>query len=260
MEVFCEYADFSLSGEIAIVTGARRGIGRAIALAFAGAGADVAVCDLVADDGQLAAVADEIKKMGRRSLTVKVDTTKRAEVEAMAKTVADRMGPVSILANNAGILIRSSLLDLPEEDWDRLMAVDLKSYYLCAQAVGRRMVEQKRGKIINTATQFSFRTTPGMGPYSVAKAGVVMLTRALAQELGKSGIRVNAIAPGLVKTDFSRASWENNPEFVRQYSDQMPLGRLGETSDIVGAALFLASDASSYVTGHTILIDGGALA
>jgi NAD(P)-dependent dehydrogenase (short-subunit alcohol dehydrogenase family) len=252
--------NFSLSGEIAIVTGARRGIGKAIALAFAGAGADVAVCDQVADDGQLQAVAAQIEKLGRRSVALKVDTTSRAEVEAMAKSVAEQLGPVSILANNAGILIRSSLLDLAEEDWDRLMAVDLKSYYLCAQAVGRRMVEQKRGRIINTASQFSFRITPGMGPYSIAKAGVVMLTRALAQELGKSGIRVNAIAPGLVKTDFSKDSWENNPDFVKQYSSQMPLGRLGETTDIVGAALFLASDASAYVTGHTILIDGGALA
>ena len=142
----------------------------------------------------------------------------------MAQSVADRLGPVSILANNAGILIRSSLLDLPEEDWDRLMAVDLKSYYLCAQAVGRRMIEQKRGRIINTASQFSFRITPGMGPYSIAKAGVVMLTRALAQELGRSGIRVNAIAPGLVKTDFSKDSWDNNPDFVKQYSSGMPLG------------------------------------
>ena len=251
--------NFSLSGEVAIVTGARRGIGKAIALAFAGAGADVAVCDLVADDGQLQAVAGEIEKLGRRSLAVKVDTTKRAEVEAMAQNVADQFGRVDILMNNAGILIRSSLLDLPEEDWDRLMAVDLKSYYLCAQAVGRRMVEQKRGRIINTASQFSFRITPGMGPYSIAKAGVVMLTRALAQELGKHGIRVNAIAPGLVKTDFSKDSWVN-PDFVKQYSSQMPLGRLGETMDIVGAALFLASDASAYVTGHTIVIDGGALA
>jgi gluconate 5-dehydrogenase len=252
--------NFSLSGEVAIVTGARRGIGKAIALAFAGAGADVAVCDLVADDGQLDAVAGEIEKLGRRALAVKVDTTRRAEVESMAEAVSERLGPVGVLANNAGILIRSALLDLPEEDWDRLMAVDLKSYYLCAQAVGRRMVRQKRGKIINTASQFSFRTTPGMGPYSIAKAGVVMLTRALAQELGKHGIRVNAIAPGLVKTDFSKDSWENNPDFVKQYSSQMPLGRMGETTDLVGAALFLASDASAYVTGHTILIDGGALA
>ncbi len=252
--------NFSLNGEIAVVTGARRGIGKAIALAFAGAGADVAVCDLVADDGQLDSVAGEIQKLGRRSIAVKVDTTRRADVEAMAQKVTEGLGPISILANNAGILIRSSVMDLPEEDWDRLMAVDLKSYYLCAQAVGRRMLERKKGKIINTASQFSFRVTPGMGPYSIAKAGVVMLTRALAQELGKSGIRVNAIAPGLVRTDFSRASWDNNPEFVKQYSDQMPLGRLGETDDLVGAALFLASDASAYVTGHTILVDGGAMA
>jgi NAD(P)-dependent dehydrogenase (short-subunit alcohol dehydrogenase family) len=251
--------DFSLNGEVAIVTGARRGIGKAIALTLAGAGADVAVCDLVDDDGQLQAVAGEIEKLGRRSLPVKVDTSKRAEVETMVQKVLDRFGQIDILMNNAGILIRSSLLDLPEEDWDRLMAVDLKSYYLCAQAVGRHMVERKRGRIVNTASQFAFRTMPGMGPYSIAKAGVVMLTRALAQELGKHGIRVNAIAPGLVKTEFSRESWIN-PDFVKQYSAQMPLGRMGETTDLTGAALFLASDASAYVTGHTILIDGGALA
>ena len=251
--------DFSLNGEVAIVTGARRGIGKAIALTLAGAGADVAVCDLVDDDGQLQAVAGEIEKLGRRSLPIKVDTSKRAEVETMVQKVLDRFGQIDILMNNAGILIRSSLLDLPEEDWDRLMAVDLKSYYLCAQAVGRHMVERKRGRIVNTASQFAFRTMPGMGPYSIAKAGVVMLTRALAQELGKHGIRVNAIAPGLVKTEFSRESWIN-PDFVKQYSAQMPLDRMGETTDLTGAALFLASDASAYVTGHTILIDGGALA
>ena len=249
----------SLSGEVAIVTGARRGIGKTIALAFAGAGADVAVCDLVADDGQLEAVAAEIEKLGRRSMAIQVDTTRRAEVETMAQHVVDRLGPIGILMNNAGILIRSSILDLAEEDWDRLMTVDLKSYYLCAQAVGRRMVEEKRGRIINTASQFAFRVVPGMGPYAIAKAGVVMLTRALAQELGSRGIRVNAIAPGMVKTDFSKDAWIN-PDYVKQYSAQMPLGRMGETTDLVGAALFLASDASAYVTGHTIVIDGGALA
>ena len=126
-------------------------------------------------------------------------------------------------------------------------------------ASGRRMIEARRGRIINTASQFSFRVVPGMGPYSIAKAGVVMLTRALAQELGSRGIRVNAIAPGMVKTDFSKDAWVN-PDYVKQYSAQMPLGRMGETMDLAGAALFLASDASAYVTGHTIVIDGGALA
>jgi NAD(P)-dependent dehydrogenase (short-subunit alcohol dehydrogenase family) len=251
--------NLSLSGEVAIVTGARQGIGKAIALALAGAGADVAACDMVADDGQLHSVVEEIEKLGRRSLAVKVDTTKRAEVQAMAQSVVDRFGSISILVNNAGILIRSSLLDLPEEDWDRLMSVDLKSYYLCAQAVAPHMIERKKGTIINTASQFAFRTMPGMGPYSIAKAGVVMLTRALAQELGSRGIRVNAIAPGLVRTEFSRESW-TNPDFVKQYSSMMPLGRIGETPDVVGAILLLASDASSYVTGHTLVIDGGALA
>jgi NAD(P)-dependent dehydrogenase (short-subunit alcohol dehydrogenase family) len=251
--------NFSLTDEVAVVTGGRRGIGKTIALAFAEAGAHVAVCDLVADDGGLQSVVEEVQKLGRRSLAIRADTSQKADVENMVQKVMDEFGRVDILVNNAGILIRSPLLDLPEDAWDKLMSVSLKGCYLCAQAAGRRMVEQRGGKIINIASQYSFKVTPGLGLYSIAKAGVVMLTRAFAQELGKHGIRVNAIAPGLVKTEFSRSTWAD-PEFSKQYNAAMPLGRMAETSDLVGAALFLASDASSYVTGHTILVDGGALA
>jgi NAD(P)-dependent dehydrogenase (short-subunit alcohol dehydrogenase family) len=250
---------FSLTDEVALVTGARRGIGKAIALALAEAGADVAVADLVADDGELEKTAGEVRSLGRRSLAVQADTSQKTDVESMVRKTRDQFGRIDVLVNNAGILIRSSLLDMPEDVWDKLMNVDLKGYFLCAQAVGRNMVEKGKGRIINIASQFSFKVLPGMAGYSIAKAGVVMLTRALAQELGKQGIRVNAIAPGLAITEFSRASW-TDPEFTKQYNASMPLGRMAETSDFVGAALFLASDASSYVTGHTILVDGGALA
>jgi NAD(P)-dependent dehydrogenase (short-subunit alcohol dehydrogenase family) len=250
---------FSLTDEVALVTGSRRGIGRTIALALAEAGADVAVADLVADDSELEKTAGEIRGFGRRSLAIQADTSQKADVDNMVRKTIDQFDRIDILVNNAGILIRSSLLDMPEDVWDRLMNVDLKGYFLCAQAVGRLMVEKGKGRIINIASQFSFRVVPGMAGYSVAKAGVVMLTRALAQELGKQGIRVNAIAPGLARTEFSRASW-TDPEFTKQYNAAMPLGRMAETSDFVGAALFLASEASSYVTGHTILVDGGALA
>ena len=250
---------FSLTDKVALVTGSRQGIGRTIALAFAEAGADVAVCDLVADDGQLQAVAQEIQKLGRRALTVKADTSQKTDVDHLVQKVMDEYGRIDILLNNAGILIRSSILDMSEKDWDKLFNVDLKGYFLCAQAVGKKMVERKKGVIINITSQYAYKVTPGMGPYATVKTGIVMLTRGLAQELGKFGIRANAIAPSIVKTDFSRPSW-SDPQNLRQIEASIPLGRIAETSDLVGAALFLASDASSYITGHTILVDGGTLA
>jgi len=148
---------------------------------------------------------------------------------------------------------------MSEKDWDRLLDVDLKGYFLCAQAVGRGMVERKKGIIINISSQFAFKVTAGMGAYSVAKAGVVMLTRVLAHELGRFGIRTNTVAPAMVRTEFSRQTW-SNPEALQQVEASLPLGRVAETTDLVGAVLLLASDASSYITGHTILVDGGALA
>jgi NAD(P)-dependent dehydrogenase (short-subunit alcohol dehydrogenase family) len=251
--------NLSLAGEVALVTGSRRGIGKTIALAFAQAGADVAVCDIVIDDGQLVGVAEEIQRLGRRSLAIQVNTSKKKDVDHLVQKIVDQFGVIDILVNNAGIIIKSPLLDMPENDWDRLMSVDLKGYYLCSQAVGKRMIQQKRGKMINIASQYAFKVTPGMGVYSIAKAGVVMLTRVLAQELGSYGIRANTIAPCLVRTEFSRPSW-SDPEFLKQVEASIPLGRVAETGDLVGAALFLASEASSFITGHTILVDGGTLA
>jgi len=252
--------DFSLKGKVAFVTGGRRGIGRTIALAFAEAGADVALCDLVVDDGRLEEVAQEIKRMGRRSLAAQADTSRKADVDRMVNTVLNQLGTIDILVNNAGILIRTPLLDMGEDEWDKLMNVDLKGYFLCGQAVGRKMAEHKTGTIINIATQHAFKAlNVEFGAYGVAKAGVVMLTRTLARELGPYGIRVNSIAPGMIKTDFSLPSW-TNPELLKKIEASLPLGRAGETADLVGAALLLASNASGFITGHTILIDGGALA
>jgi NAD(P)-dependent dehydrogenase (short-subunit alcohol dehydrogenase family) len=251
--------NFTLSDQRALVTGGRRGIGRTIALAFAEAGADVAVCDLVIDDGQLEGVAEEIQKHGRRSLAVQADTSRKADVESMVERTIKEFGGIDILLNNAGGGAPSPFLDLPEEEWDRVVNVNLKGYYLCAQTVGKRMVEQKKGRIINIASQYAFKAVPGFGVYCVSKAGVVMLTRVLARELGSYGIRANAIAPGLVKTELSRHDWEN-PEIRKAREAATALGRLAETSDLVGAALFLASDASDYVTGQTIVVDGGEIA
>ena len=245
-----------LPGKVAIVTGGRQGIGKAIALALAEAGADVAICDLVIAGGELEAVAEEVQRLGRRSLAIQADTTKKADVDSLVQKVVDEFGAIDILVNNAAMNIIAPLLELREDGWDRIIDTDLKGYYLCSQAVGKRMVDQKRGNIINIASIAAMKAAPQMGVYSIAKAGVVMLTRVLALELAKYHIRVNAIAPYMVKTKLSQPLW-SDPETLKQLESEVPLGRLAETSDIAGAVLFLASDAASYITGHTIIADGG---
>jgi NAD(P)-dependent dehydrogenase (short-subunit alcohol dehydrogenase family) len=222
--------DFSLAGKVALVTGARQGIGKAIAFALAEVGADLAICDLVADDYQLKGVSQEIQKLGRRAFTVQADTSQKADVDRMVQKVWDQYGGIDILVNNAGILIRSPILEMPEKDWDRLLDVDLKGYFLCAQAVGRKMVERKKGVIINIASQFAFKVVAGMGAYSVAKAGVVMLTRVFAHELGRFGIRTNSVAPSMVRTEFSRHAW-SDAENLKQVEAPLPLGRVAETTE-----------------------------
>jgi NAD(P)-dependent dehydrogenase (short-subunit alcohol dehydrogenase family) len=246
----------SLEGRVAIVTGGRRGIGRAIALALAEAGADVALGDRVINDGQLEAVATEVKKLGRRSLAIQADITVKTEVDSMVQKTLAELGAVDILVNNAAMNIPSPLLELEEEGWDRVIDTDLKGYYLCAQAAGKVMVKQKRGNIINIASTAAMDTAPKMGAYCIAKAGVVMLTRILAIELAEYNIRVNAVAPSIVKTKFSQPLWAE-ADRLKEIEAGVPLGRLGEPEDIVGPVLFLASEASAYITGHTIIVDGG---
>ncbi len=247
---------FSLEGKITIVTGGSRGIGKVIALAFAEAGADVVVCSRTLAD--LEAVADEIQRLGRRSLAIQTDISRKTDVDNMVQRVMDEFGVIDILVNNAARSIMVPLLELREDGWDKVMDIDLKGYYLCSQAVGKRMVEQKKGNIINMASVAAFRVRENVGVYCIAKAGVVMLTRVLALELARYNIRVNAIAPGTVKTEFSEVRWKD-PERLREAEAEIPLGYLPESSDIVGSALFLASDASSHITGDTIVVDGGRL-
>jgi len=247
---------YSLSGRVAVVTGGRRGLGKAIALALAGAGADIALCDRTVDDGQLEAVADEVKKLGRRSLVVKADITRKVDVDNFVRKAADELGAVDILVNNVATNVRAPLLELPEDGWDRVIDTDLKGYYLCSQAAGKQMVSQKRGNIINMASTAGLKADAGMGAYCIAKAGVIMLTKVLAVELGQYNIRANAVAPYIVKTKFSQPLW-SDPEALKQIESGIPVGRLAETEDIMGAVLFLAADASSYITGQTIIVDGG---
>jgi len=246
---------FSLAERVGIVTGGGRGIGKAIALTFAKAGADMAVCDVV-DGNKLRSVADEIQSFGRRSLAIQVDTTQKADVDNMVQETIKELGGIDILVNCAAIYMEAPLLELREDDWERVLNIDLKGYHLCCQAVGKRMVEQKRGNIINIASRSAMKADERKGAYCVAKAGVVMLTRVLARELGRYNIRVNAISPGVVETEMSRPMW-SDPRFMRQFMAIVPLGRMAQPNEIANVALFLASEASSYITGHTILVDGG---
>jgi NAD(P)-dependent dehydrogenase (short-subunit alcohol dehydrogenase family) len=250
---------FSLEGNVALVTGGRRGLGKAIALAFAEAGADVAVCDLVADSGELEEVAKAVRSFGRRAMCLEIDTSKKKSVDEVVQAVIAGFGCIDILVNNAAIVLRIPLIDLSEEDWQKMIDVDLKGYFLCSQVVGRKMIERKKGTMINIASSMGMKAGQNRGAYSVAKAGVIMLTRVLALELAKYNIRVNAISPHIIKTDFSRPVW-SDPEALKSVLADVPLGRSGEPDDVARPAVFLASDASKYMTGHTIAVDGGWLA
>ena len=251
---------FSLEGQVAVVTGARRGIGEAIALALAQAGADVALCDVEVDDGKLDSVAQEVKKLGRRALAVQTDVTRKSDIDNLVKRAEDELGPIDILVNNAGIGSGTMLLDMEEEDWHKVLDTHLTAAYLCCRAIGKRMVERRKGNIINISSiegvRIAFPIRQGANPYPSAKAGLIMLTRGLARELAPHNIRVNAIAPGGVRTEMLRPAWES-PEIAQLVNTYIPVRRLAEPDEIASVALFLASDAASYVTGHTIVADGG---
>ncbi|MFC2067900.1 SDR family NAD(P)-dependent oxidoreductase [Chloroflexota bacterium] len=228
-------------------------------MVFAQAGADVAICSRTLNNGELEAVAKEINGFGRHSLAIQADISQKADVVNLVQKVTSTFGAIDILVNNAGIQIREPLLSMSENDWDNIIDNVLKGHYLCSQAVARRMCELRKSCIINITSHLAFKPAPEVGAYCIAKAGVEMLTRVLARELGSYNIRVNYIAPGIVKTERAQNMW-NNPEWLKQREALIPLGRIAELKDVTSAALFLATDLSSYITGHTLFIDGGGLA
>jgi len=249
---------FSLEGKVAIVTGGGTGIGRGIALEFAKAGADVVVASRKL--ANLEKVAEEVRALGKRSLAIQTDISRKTDVDNLVQRVMDEFGVIDILVNNAVIFTRTPVIEISEDDWDKTFDVNLKGYYLCSQAVGRRMVERRKGSIINVASTAGFRVGPtNTTIYSTAKAAVIMLARGLAWELGSYNVRVNTIAPGPVKVEMNRSLW-SDPERLKQEEARMPLGRMAETSDIGSVAVFLASEASRHITGSTIVVDGGLLA
>lgn len=246
--------DFSLEGKIAIVTGGSKGIGRAIALAYAKAGADVVICSRTKED--LEKVVEEIKTIGRRALAVPTNVSIKSEVDNLMEKAVKEFGTVDILVNNAGMNIMVPLLDLREDGWDKVINNNLKSCYLCSQAVSKVMLEKKTGNIINVTSVAGRFPIYQLGAYSIAKAGVVMLTRVLSAEMAPHNIRVNAIGPGLVKTELGAPLIES-PALELLIKVGIPMNRVAEPEEIVGAALFLASDASSYISGQILYVDGG---
>ncbi len=245
---------FSLEGKLALITGGGRGMGRAIALTFADAGADIALTSRTL--AELEEVAEGVRARGRSSITVIADAGKMDDLRTMAGKVISKFGRIDILVNNAGSNIPNySLIDAEEKVWDEIMNVNLKGQFILSQVVARKMREQGGGNIINITSLAGL--VPWSKIYSVAKAGMTMVTEIMARDLGRYHIRVNAIAPGLVKTKFAEPLWKE-PAWAKIMENNRALtGRIGLPEDAASAALFLASDASSYITGTTIVLDGG---
>lgn len=249
--------EFDMSGKVALVTGGSRGIGKAIALGLAKAGADVVLASRTLSE--LEKAAEEISHLGRRSLPIVADVSSKDNVDNLVSKTLAKFDRIDILVNDAAIKPSSSMLDVTEGAWDQTMAVNLKGCFLMCQSVGQSMVKRRAGNIINIASAIGTRPgPPDSGVYSISKAGVIMLTRVLAKEWGQYGIRVNAIAPGVTKTDMVRRMLDD-PQALSQYLQKTALGRINQPEDIVGVALLLASDESSCVTGQVIVVDAGAL-
>jgi len=246
---------FSLSGKVALVTGASRGIGRATALAMAAAGADVAVA--ARSQGDLEALGSEIEELGRRCLVVPTDVTEREAIQNMVDRTVAELGGLQILVNNAGgTRFVSPLVALRPDGWDKVMALNLNSVFHATQSGARAMIDGNGGSIIQISSVAGIQGAEGLSFYSAAKGGVRLMTQAVAKELAQSGVRVNSIAPGWVATDLN-SNLREDEATDRYIRSTIPMGRWGTSEEIVGAAIFLASDASSFITGATLVVDGG---
>lgn len=242
-----------LSGKVALVTGASRGIGRHIALSLAEAGADVAV-NYAGNEAKAQEVVDEIKSLGRRAFAVRANVASFAEVEAMVKQVTKEFGRLDILVNNAGITRDNLLMRMKEDDWDAVIETNLKGVFNGVKAVSRTMMKQRSGRIINLSSVVGVMGNAGQANYAASKAGIIGLTKSAARELASRGITVNAIAPGFIETDMTAKLEE---ETQKQLISQIPLGRLGQPQDVARVVRFLASDDAAYITGQTLHVDGG---
>jgi sorbose reductase len=248
------YDIFGVSGRKALVTGAGRGIGRVLAIALAEAGCDVALFGLHHET--LQPVADEIRRLGRQCVLSEGDVSRKDDVDRAFRRVSDEFGRLDICVNNAGVSMQRPVEEVPEADWDQIMDTNMKGVFLCSQAAARLMIPRRSGSIINIGSiSASVVNVPQkQAVYNASKAGALMLTRAMAVEWATQGIRVNAISPGYMKTEMTLSTMA--PLFPA-WENLTPMGRLGEPEELRGAMLFLASDASAYVTGHDLVVDGG---
>jgi len=249
-----------LKDKVAIITGARRGMGRAHVLALAKAGAKVVVSDVSLEDCQK--VVEEIEKKGGRAIAVKCDVSKKEEVDEMVRKTIEKWAKIDILVNNAGIAQFVPFLEMTEEDWDRTLDINLKGYFLCAQACAKEMIKQKSGVIVNITSIAMGQVGvgfPTLAHYCASKGGIVGMTEALSLELAPYNIRVNAIAPGAIETPMIEPL-KADPKTFEGLMARIPLHRVGQPEEVSNLVLFLASDDSSYMTGSTVVIDGGWLA
>jgi NAD(P)-dependent dehydrogenase (short-subunit alcohol dehydrogenase family) len=244
-----------LENKTAIVTGAGSGIGRAIAKRFAKEGANVVIAEIRPDTG--ISVEEEIKKAGHKALFVETDVSKSGDVKNMVDKTIHEFGNVGILVNNAGILIKKSILDMTEEDWDRVLDTNLKAAFLCIKYTVRYMVEQKKGKIVNIASMGAKIGLHNDCGYCASKGGIMSLTTSLGIDLAPLGINVNAIGPGIIDTPMVRDVATQGKDFIKNGIEKTPRGVIGKPDDIASAALYLASDESDFVVGETIFVDGG---
>ncbi|MFV9511314.1 SDR family NAD(P)-dependent oxidoreductase [Tepidibacillus sp. LV47] len=245
---------FNLEGKVAIVTGSGKGIGKAMALGLADAGADVVVVARTQSDIDQTVL--EIEQKGRKAIGISTDVKKKEEIEKMVEQTLHTFGKIDILINNAGMNIRTPALEVPEEEWELIVQTNMKSVFLASQAVGKHMVEQRHGSIINISSVAGHVALRTGVAYAATKAGIIQMTKTLALEWGKYNVRVNAIAPWYFKTPLTEKLLANE-EYYNEVISRTPLCRVGDVKELVGPAVFLASDASTYVTGHTIFVDGG---
>jgi NAD(P)-dependent dehydrogenase (short-subunit alcohol dehydrogenase family) len=248
-----------LQNHIAVITGAGSGIGRAIALGYAREGARVVLLDM--NEASAAEAAKEIREAGGRAESFALDVVRRDDCVAIAKHIAEKVGPVSILVNNAGIARRNGMTgadDAVIKDWEDIIAINLTGVFNVTHAF-LRSLRAVKGRIVNIGSIQSFMhlRTPSSPAYTASKHGVLGFTKALAAELGKDGVRVNAIGPGFIETPLNEKVRASNPDLIKVFIDHTPLGRAGKPEDIVGPAIFLASDLSSYVSGSIVMVDGG---
>jgi len=243
---------FNLDGKAAIVTGASRGLGKAMAVGLAKAGADIVATDIL----DTSKVVEKIKKIGRKSIGLLVDVCNKSSVETMVKETLEKFRRIDILVNNAGILRMGNAESMSKDDWDKVINVNLSGQFLCAQTVGKQMIKQKSGNIINIASIAGIGGYSQAVAYNASKAGVISLTKTLAVEWAQYNINVNAICPGVFATEMTKDFLENE-EFKKNIKNNVPLGRYATPDEIVGTTIYLASKASDYVTGHSLVIDGG---